>query len=206
MRKIAIVILSIITLGSISFAGGKLVEPALDPVAPVMDSGFYLGIGASAMSLRNDLSDEEFSSPGVMLQAGYQFNKYIAVEGRYTKNVGKLKYDHGTTSNLDNDDYPADFTNGGIYLKPMLPMENFILYGLIGYGQVKMTNLPGGAGTADRSESGLQWGAGVSYRASKNLSISVDYVRFYDDTGFDYRGTTANVVADAWTLSVSYKF
>ncbi len=206
MKRIVLMIISIMTLSSISFAGGKLVAPVIDPIASVVDSGFYIGIGASAMSLRDDLSDEEFTTAGIMFQAGYQFNRYVALEGRYTKGLGKLKYDHGNTNNPDSDDFPADFTNIGIYLKPMLPVENFVLYGLIGYGEVKMTNLPGGVGTADRSESGLQWGAGVSYRASENVSTSVDYVRFYDDTGFDYRGTTANVVADAWTLSVSYKF
>jgi len=88
----------------------------------------------------------------------------------------------------------------------MLPMGDLVIYGLLGYGQVKLTNIPLSAGSADRAESGFQWGAGMKYNVSENISVFADYVRFYDDTGFDYRATTANVVSDAWTLGVSYSF
>ena len=36
--------------------------------------------------------------------------------------------------------------------------------------------------------------------------IFIDYVRMYDDTGFDYRAMDADIAADAWTLGVSYTF
>ncbi|NKQ40764.1 MAG: porin family protein [Sulfurovum sp.] len=185
--------------------------PDVIPVAvePSMDvGGLYVGIGASKMSLRNDLSEEEFSSVGVMLQLGYQLTDYLAIEGRYTKGVGDLKYDRGITANPDYDDYDGDFSNIGIYLKPMYGVEDFNVYALLGYGQVELTNIPlGGAGiSADRAESGFQWGLGASYDVSESVSVSVDYVRFYDDKGFDFRASTADIVSDAWTLAVSYRF
>lgn len=206
MRKVGVSILLILTLNSMVFAGGKHVAPPYEPPIAVPMDAFYVGVGLSGLSLRDDASDEEFSALGVMLQVGYQYNQYIAIEGRYTINVGDLEYDNGKTQNPAYDDYPADFSNIGIYLKPMLPMGDLVIYGLLGYGQTKLTNMPLSAGSADRAENGFQWGGGMQYNLGENIVVFADYVRFYDDTGFDYRATTANVVSDAWTLGVSYKF
>ena len=193
------------------FAGGDIVaveEPVV--VIPVLvdDSSFYVGMGFSALSLNNDRTNEEFSANGMMLQAGYQYNRYIAVEGRYTLHMGDVEYDNGSTSNPNYDDYPTDFTNAAIYLKPMYPIDDFSIYALLGYGEVELTNIPlGGPGIgADRAESGFQWGLGGSYTFNENISGFVDYVRMYDGTGFNYRAMDADIVADAWTLGVSYKF
>jgi opacity protein-like surface antigen len=211
MRKITYSMMSVLVMSSFGYAGGNEAIPEVIPVVvppTVNHSGIYAGLGISYMSLRNDLSDEEFTSTGLMLQVGYQINAYLAVEGRYTKNVGDLEYERGKTANPNYNDYPADFTNVGIYLKPMYNIQSFNLYALLGYGQVAMTNIPlGGAGiSADRAESGFQWGLGASYDVSESVSVSVDYVRFYDDKGFDFRATTADITSDAWTLAVSYRF
>ena len=211
MKTTTLSIVAFLAFSSMGFAGGNEAMSESIPVAiePSIDtSAFYVGLGISNMSLRNDLSDEEFSSLGVMLQIGYQINEYLAVEGRYTRNVGDLEYDHGKTENPNYDDYPADFSNIGIYLKPMYGVESFNAYALLGYGQTELTNIPlGGVGiSADRAESGFQWGVGASYEISEATSVFVDYVRFYDDKGFDFRASTADIVSDAWTLGVSYRF
>lgn len=210
MKKTTLTFVAICVLSSVSYAGKNVAISDVIPVAiePNMDGGLYVGVGASKMSLRNDLSEEEFSSVAVMLQLGYQLTDYLAIEGRYTKGVGDLEYDHGITANPDYDDYDGDFSNVGIYLKPMYSVEDFSVYALLGYGQVELTNIPlGGAGiSADRAESGFQWGLGASYDVSESVSVSVDYVRFYDDKGFDFRASTADIVSDAWTLAVSYRF
>lgn len=195
-------------LNGLCYAGGDIapVEPevTVPEVAAASGSGFYVGLGVSAMSLRDDDSDEEFSATGLALQAGYQFNQYFALEGRYTFNVSDVEYDHGTTSNPDYDDYPTDFSNAGIYLKPMYPIDNFKLYALLGYGEVKLTDVP--VAGVDSAENGFQWGLGASYSFNENISAFVDYVRAYDDTGFGCCAREANVIADLWTLGVSYKF
>lgn len=212
MKKITISTIALIALSSVGFAGGNITMPESVPdvvVEPVVDaSPFYVGLGLSNMKLHDDFTKEEFSSMGVMLQAGYQFNKYFALEGRYTRNVGDVEYDHGNTINPDYDDYPTDFSNIGIYLKPMYPIESFNVYALLGYGQVELTNIPlGGAGiSADRAEDGFQWGLGASYDVTDDIALFVDYVKFYDDDGFDYRAREVNVNSDAWTFGVSYKF
>jgi len=200
----------ILLVSELSFAGGNVL-PVEEPIvmeSSVDDSGVYLGLGVSRMYLNNDTSKEEFSSTGVMLQAGYQFNKYIAIEGRYTKNVGDLDYAHGNTYNPNYNDYPGDFSNVAIYVKPMYSFDDFSIYGLLGYGEVTLTDLPHPStpGSVDRAEDGFQWGLGTSYTFMESVSVFVDYVKVYDDKGFDYRAQLADINSDVWTLGVQYKF
>jgi opacity protein-like surface antigen len=210
MKKLTQAVL-VVAIGSCnSYAGGDIAIVDTEPTIVTIDeaSGFYAGLGVSTMSLRNDLSDEEFSSTGVTLQLGYQVYPYLAIEGRYTRGIGNLDYNHGNALTTNIDDYPADFSNVGIYIKPMYAIEKFNIYALLGYGQVELTNIPlGGEGiSADRTENGFQWGLGASYDVWNEVSVFVDYVRFYDNDGFDGRATEANIVSDTWTLGVTYKF
>lgn len=200
----------ILILSELSFAGGDVVpvEESATVVSVAESNGVYLGLGVSSMSLDNDLSDEEFSATGIMLQARYQFNQYFAIEGRYTMNVGDLDYDHGTTGNPNYSDYPGDFTNLAVYLKPMYAFDDLSIYALLGYGEVTLTDLPHPRtpGSVDRAEDGFQWGLGAEYTFMENISVFVDYVKLYDDKGFDYRAQNANISSDLWTLGVSYGF
>jgi len=214
MNKAAFIFLVMLLLSTFSFAGKSSIS-ALEPVIEVpMDepyiadnhTGFYFGLGLTSLNLKNDISQEEFSAKGLSLQAGYQFNEYLAIESRYIRSMGDVKYDHGLTSNLNIDDYPTDFTNTAIYLKPMYSVEDLNLYALLGYGEVEFTSIPSGVGGADRAEDGFQWGVGASYDIADNLSIFVDYTRLYDDKGFDYLAQSSNIVSDVWTLGISYKF
>ncbi len=212
MLKKTVSILSVAILShNIAIAGGDIApvkEPTVVIPTTVENNGIYLGLGITAMNLDNDLSNESFSATGIMLEAGYQFNNYLALEGRYTMHLGNLEYDHGDTTNPNYSDYPGDFTNVGIYLKPMYRIENFSLYGLLGYGEVTLTDLPapGSTGSVDRAEDGFQWGLGIDYAINENVSVFVDYMNVYDDKGFDYRAQDADISSELWTLGLSYKF
>jgi len=171
----------------------------------VEKSPFYLGIGASAMSLLNNTTDEEFTASGVTLMGGYIYNEYLTIEGRYTQNASNVKYDNGTSTAIaDTDDYPTDFVNMGIYLKPTYSLGDFTLYGLIGYGEVSLTNIP--VGDVTRGEDGLQWGGGLSYNFNESIAIFVDYTLLYSGDGFDYLATTASHDATLITVGMSYRF
>lgn len=210
MKKNVFTLLTILVLSEIAFAGGNAAPIALVPVVPIVtaeENPFYLGLGYSNMSLNNDLTNEEFSGDAVMIQVGYQYDRNFALEGRYTHHVGDLDYVGGRTINRDNSDYPADFTNMAIYLKPIYPIDNFSIYALLGYGEVELTDIPEwNRISADRAESGFQWGLGVAYLFSENMSAFVDYVNMYDDEGFDYRAMNADIIADTWTFGLTYKF
>ena len=202
MKTTTLSLISILALSRLAFAGGDI-APVEEPVivAPVIDnSAFYLGLGIGDATVNDDFTSEEFSATTLMLQAGYQYNQYVAVEGRYTFAVN-TDYTPGNTT-ASSSDYDGDFSSWGVYVKPMYPIGDFTLYALLGYGGVMLDDLVGG----DAYEDGFQWGLGAGYAFSEQISIFVDYVSLYDDTGFDYRAQFDDVDSDTWTVGMSYKF
>ena len=199
MKKIVV---SLAAASTILMAGGDIapVEPVVETPVVVEQSPFYLGLGIGDASVNDDTTSEEFEATTLMLQAGYIYNEYLALEGRYTFGLD-MDYDPGTTNSLSSD-YDGDFSSWGIYVKPMYPIGNFSLYALLGYGGVMLDDLAGG----DAYEDGWQWGLGASYAMSENYSVFVDYVSLYDDTGFDYRARLDDIDSDTWTFGVSYRF
>ena len=163
-------------------------------------SSYYVGAGLGKGVVDNKQSQEKMDSTSVTLQAGYKYNEYVAVEGRYSFGFN-MDYSPGLTGNNSND-YNGDYSSWGIYLKPMYPVYDFNIYGLLGYGGVQLSNLDSG----DAYESGFQWGLGTEYNINENFAVFVDYVKVYDDNGFDYRAVSEDVESDIWTLGVSYKF
>jgi len=202
MIKISIAASALLCMGTSAIAGGDIapVEPVVETPVIVEQSPFYLGVGIGGGTVNDDDTSEEFSATTLMFQAGYQYNEYIALEGRYTFGLD-TDYSPGTTNSLSSD-YDGDFSSWGIYVKPMYPIGNFSLYALLGYGGVMLDDLAGG----DAYESGFQWGLGAGYAMSENYTVFVDYVSLYDDTGFDYRARLDDVDSDTWTFGVSYRF
>ena len=140
-----------------------------------------------------------------MFQIGYEFNPYIAIEGRYTMSAGDISVSDNL-GRFEDQDIDADISNLAIYVKPMYPIGDFTLYGLLGYGQVTVD-------IDDESidDSGFQWGLGASYAFSDNLAIFADYTKWYDDDFYDEDGfmganTTESADLDAITFGLTYKF
>lgn len=168
-------------------------------------AGLYFGIGISKMSLRDDTTDEEFSAKGISLLAGYQLHQYVAIEGRYTADVGNVEYDHGSNSaQTSTDDYPTSFSNLGLYVKPMYQFDSITPYALLGYGKTKVSNIPYMDMTS--TEYGFQWGLGVQYEFNKNITAFFDYVRLHDGGGFGYSAQDVDTISDLFTVGMTYKF
>lgn len=202
MKKTTLSLVSILALSGLAFGGGDIapVEPVVETAVVMEDnSAFYLGLGIGDAAVDFDFYGEDFSATTLMLQAGYQYNEYIAVEGRYTFGFST---DYNTGTNPNATAYDGDFSSWGLYVKPMYPIGDFSLYALLGYGGVMLDELNGG----DAYESGFQWGLGAQYAFSDNISAFVDYVALYDDTGFDYVAQLENVDSDTWTVGLTYKF
>jgi len=201
-----------LTLSTFVFAGGDTVSAEIPQIKEIPsttnNSNFYLGLGISNLKLENDFTNESFKTKAITLQAGYTYNKYLAIEGRYTHHIGDVEYDHGSdqrvNAGLDIKDYPTDFTNIGLFLKPQYKINDFSLYALLGYGEVKLTNIP--LGDVDRAEDGFQWGLGLAYKITEQVSVYVDYLNMYDDKGFNCRATNQDIKADASTLGITYTF
>lgn len=203
MKKTTLSIVAIMALSGVSYAGGDIapVEPVVEVPMVMEQSPFYLGLGIGSFEFNDDFTGEEISSNTFMLQAGYIYNEYVALEGRYTFGFS-TDYKQGNLPVGPLSGYDGDTSNWGLYVKPMYPIGDFNLYALLGYGGVMLNDLAGG----DAYESGFQWGLGADYSINDNVSIFVDYVKLYDDTGFDYRAKLDDIDADTWTLGVSYRF
>ncbi|MDD5406381.1 MAG: outer membrane beta-barrel protein [Sulfurovaceae bacterium] len=194
------------------------VEPEVVVPAPVVmedESGFYLGVAYSRADWTRDFNGYnqryidigtvapdivkgnlvEWSGKGdvdynaIMAQAGYKFNKYIALEGRYWWSLGnsdrsvKGSYtvNGGTPTSFDfNVDYGEKLRAWGIYAKPMYPVTDKLdIYALLGGGNVTLKN-----DYFDRlDENDFQWGLGASYKITDNVSIFLDYVNLLNKDG-----------------------
>jgi len=199
MKKWMIVLL--LLLNSTLMAGGNVPQSVpYDTTESIEGDYYYAGVGISKVSVNDDVTDEEISSTGLTVQAGYQYSPYFAIEGRLFYGVSTT-YEPGSTGNLANS-YDGHLTGWGIYLKPMLPMGKLSVYGLIGYGGLMLHDLEGG----DAYESSFQWGVGLQYQVTKDVHIFVDYLKLYDDKGFDYRATKDNINANVWTVGLTIRF
>lgn len=192
MKKFNLSLVAVLAMSTFAIAGGDIapVEPMVEtPMVEESAGAFYVGLGYSYMNMDIDgytpidsraIAGEEHNGDAVLLLAGYNFNQYIGVEGRYA----------GFTDCLE---------NTAIYLKPMYPMAGVTVYGLLGYGETTYDN------GSSLSESGFQWGLGASYKVTENIGVFVDYTDLYDDSGFDsYQ--LSDVMVDAVSVGVTYKF
>ena len=91
MKKFNLSLVAILATSTFALAGGDIapVEPVVEYVEPASEvGGFYLGLGYGGMEakLSTDLLNINKTSDTfnqVMFQAGYKFNEYVAIEGRY---------------------------------------------------------------------------------------------------------------------------
>ncbi len=203
MKKTVLSFVSIMALSGLVYAGGDMttvMEPVVE-IPEVKVNPFYVGVGMGEAYVNDDVTDEEISATTLMLQAGYQYNEYLALEGRYTFGLGGSDYDAGNLTGIGNG-YDGDLSTWGIYVKPSYPIGDISLYALLGYGEIMLNDLMDG----DAVENGFQWGLGASYAFTEEVSVFADYVSLYDDTGFDYRAKLVDVDADTWTVGFSYNF
>ena len=72
------------------------------------------------------VKDTDSTANNVMMQVGYQFNPYLALEGRYTTSVGDFSLTHQHLNGFE-EDANIDLSHMGIYLKPMYPARRLSL-------------------------------------------------------------------------------
>jgi opacity protein-like surface antigen len=209
MKKVTLSLVSVMALSGLAFAGGNI-APVVEPVteAPILvdESAFYVGIGYGYFNQNNDniassVADIEFEANSVLLQAGYQYNQSIALEGRYWIGVGDISQSGG----LNPGDYSGDMNAWGLYVKPMYQVaNNFDIYGLLGYADTSIEYDNGAYWDTD----GFSWGLGAQYAATENILIFADYVNLGMHDGVDFEGSNIDADVDIYTfnIGVSYKF
>ena len=198
MKKVTLSLLAAVAMSSMAYAGGDIV-PAPMPMEEVDNSSFYVGLALSAVSTRDAaVSMDIFNAKAgqdrlgnLTFLAGYNYNEYIAVEGRYTTTIS--------------DDDLVEMDGWSLFVKPQYPVtEDFNIYALLGFGGISMDPVAGKY--VDVDDSGFQWGLGASYDFTENISVFFDYTNLANDMDGIYWDGGLEVDADAFNLGLTYKF
>jgi len=206
MKKAVLLLAVVVSLSSFGLADentAPVESAATEESSEDEDEGLYLGLAYTHMSHDVDSIGEtivsEMDFHAVTLQAGYKFNPYISVEGRYVKALGDPKDVKGRVPS------DAGITAWGIYVKPMYPVApEFDMYALLGYASTDATgsfNIGGTPTSFSVNEGGFSWGAGIVYSITEEFSIFVDYLVFYDDSSVLF-----DKVIDSNNYGVTYHF
>ncbi|MEA3419429.1 MAG: outer membrane beta-barrel protein [Campylobacterota bacterium] len=210
MKKITLSLVSVIALSGMSFAGGDF-EPVVEPVVavPVVvedTSGFYLGAGLAAVSTRDaTVNGSFFDAKGgqdrlgnLTFLAGYDFNRYIAAEGRFTTSIA--------------DEDIVEMSGWSLFAKPQYAFDgsNFKIYALLGFGGVTLDSMNADYVT-DVDDTAFQWGIGAAYSFGEymednNLAVFVDYTSLATDMEGIYWNGAPETDVDAITAGVTYRF
>ena len=217
MKKI---VLSLAALATLGFAEGSAVQSAPAGETKIDETGFYAGIGVTAMSSRDsavsmDIFNVTYGQDrlgNIDLLAGYIINDYLAVEGRYA------------TTFTDEDRVELS-SQWSLFIKPMYKFEDdedrakgedyWAVYGLLGYGNTTFDGVNGA--NVDVDDGGFQWGIGLSYTFREYTNkddyqyrdvwtLFADYTSIGRDmSGYYYNGAR-KIDADSFTVGLIYKF
>ena len=216
MKNLTLSLVAVLAMSSFAVAGGDIAPVEEPMVVEVDNSAFYIGVGYGYFDQNMDNNgitgvNVETETDNVLLQAGYQFNEYIAVEGRYWIGVGDATY--SSNQNAFSGDVSGDYSSWGIYVKPMYPVTDaFNIYALLGYASTSLDADQNGANW-DWDTDEFSWGLGAEYGITENVFIFADYVNlgYPDSVDWTINGVPYSDVAvdgDLYTFNVglTYKF
>jgi hypothetical protein len=182
--------------------------PAPAPVPVVAPKAKNMYVGLDALCGRFETSSGACSCLGdVVAKLGYNFNKYIAVEGRLGYGVTEADHDGGGDSKIKE--------NYGLYLKPQLPLgDKVALFGLLGYAKAKVESTGGEVGSlvGTIDEASPSFGLGLEFNVNDRWSVVAEGVRLLHGAENTYNvlggGTKFedDVNLDTYGLGVNYKF
>ena len=142
---------------------------------------WYGGLGFSYVKAvcMNQCEDITF---GVIGKVGYDFNKYIGVEGRVIKTM--WEYEQQKVEHI------------GIFAKPMLPInEKSNIYGLLGYGKTTTGN------KIKFDDSGMAWGIGLNYFFGNNYKGEINKgIKKYKFTKTDNKDVLLQEIEERITI------
>ena len=202
MKKFTYSVVAAMAMSTFAIAGGDIAPVEEVVVAPMVEelSGIYAGIAYSYVGL-DTVSDGTEDGSAISLLIGYNYNEYLAFEGRYLTTIGS-DMDVEDSIFVPNGSYERELSNIALYIKPQYPVsEDFNIYALLGYGQTtaRLTDFDG-----------FQWGLGAQYMFTQNIGAFVDYTRLYDgdvDNVADIPGfTVSDAAADSVNFGFVYKF
>lgn len=181
-------------------AAAVLLSAVVAVPAFAADEGFYAGLslgnGKPGVSPAATVAVNKTSNFIYGGLAGYQYNKNLAVEVQFT-GVGKSTDVAGNSLKGD----ALSLTAVGL-----LPLDDsFELLGKLGVASVKTTSSGLTATNLGTTRTGLTYGIGAQYNASKNLGLRLVWDRYALATS-SAAGVKSNANADVVAVAAVYKF
>ncbi len=169
MRKIALV--TALMLTAATFAVSANAQDAAAPAAGAHTGG-YVQVGLSDTKLDDDYGAINFG-------AGYDINKYVAVEADFEVGVTNKTYTIGGVNVKTKLDYSA-----GAFVVGKLPLSpDFDLTARLGYAKAQV-KASGAGHSATADEDGAAFGVGVRYFPNGGLNgVRADVTRVKLDDG-----------------------
>ena len=210
MKKFTLSVVAVMAMSTFAIAGGDIApveEPMVEVAAPVVDdSGLYLGLayglGNFDTTQHNKNRSDDWNYNNIMIQAGYKFNSYIAIESRYWFGLDE------DIIPFDSNPYTYSSDTWGIYVKPMYPVTDaFDIYALLGYASTDASvDNPTDSWNFGGDLDGFSWGLGAAYSFTDNLSAFIDYVNIYDDSTDHGHNGIEDVTISTWNFGLTYQF
>ncbi len=193
-------------------------------VAPAFAAGGYVlgSVGQSDLRVDKSKLDDLVRTAGgtnvsssldskdtaYKLQLGYQFNPYFAVEGGYV-DLGKANYSASYTQGTASGNLKV--TGWNIAAVGIYPLSDaFSMFGKLGVIDAKVegsgsgTGLAGDIGiTANSTKWRANYGLGLTYNATRNLGVRLEWERF-DKVGETDKTTQFN--ADLISVGLQFSF
>jgi hypothetical protein len=131
-----------------------------------IDGSRYIGVMVSSPQYKEDDSNTDFRSVGILFRGGIEFNKFLAVEAHFGLSGEDI---------IDNNSYQIDYL-GSIYARANLPLINtrMRLYALGG-----VTRFSGDVPRFNSvDETGIGYGLGVELFGDKYNALTIEWLRF----------------------------
>jgi len=157
---------------------------------------FYVGVGVNAEQTNTHRFGKD-KTLGVTMKMGYDVSKYLGLELRGSKSLTK------------EDQLTHDYSVGA-YLKPQYPVsKDLTVYGLVGYGQNRVTYenelAEQGIRNNRTTQNGLSYGLGADYMINESWSAFADATRLIDKKTTKLEGKYA-IKVDNVTLGLAKRF
>jgi len=196
IKKILLPIMASLTFVTVANAGDSefVAQTPAVPVAAPAD--FYVGASLGLGKVNSYYYGKD-TIGDLTLNAGYEINKFLAVELRATKGVKK------------GDQLKLDYSYG-VYLKPKYQINSkFSIYGLLGYAKTKIVfeneEQFNGITNNYTTQNDISYGLGVDYKINYDWSAYLEAVKLIDKKTTRVEGPYA-IKVNTLNVGVTYHF